>query len=169
MYFKNYFKHTHTHKKSVSHQSQYLGLFYLAHQYMRTTSITPTPKQKTNIQTTPPPPNQFARASRLCDPIYIVKDYLTACTLPRWRQSAQTAPRICKATLTHERGSGAPVFSNDSIIQAKCCLLANLSIGLPNQGRALSTCPGLSLPLSVSSSSSHSLSTASLSANFSVR
>lgn len=51
-----------------------------------------------------------------------------------------TAARICKATLTHERGSGAPVFSNDSIIRPKCCLLANLSIGLRDWGRAPSTC-----------------------------
>lgn len=63
------------------------------------------------------------------------------------RLSAQTALRISKATLTHERGSGAPVFSNDLIIRPKCCLLANLSIRLTNQGRALSICLGLSLCL----------------------
>lgn len=66
------------------------------------------------------------------------------------RQSAQTAGRTCKATLTHERGSGAPVFSNDSIIRPKCCLLANLSIRLPKQGRALSICLSLCLPACLS-------------------
>lgn len=76
--------------------------------------------------------NQPVGALGLCGPIYILKDYLLYILSAQSRQSAQTALRISKATLTHERGSGAPVFSNDSIIRPKCCLLANLSIGLPN-------------------------------------
>lgn len=76
--------------------------------------------------------NQSVGAKGLCCPIYILKDNLLHILSTQSRQSVQTALRICKVTLTHERGSGAPVFSNDSIIQPKCCLLANLSIGLPN-------------------------------------
>jgi len=69
-----------------------------------------------------------------------------------FQHNLQSALRICKATLTHARGSGAPVFSNDSIIRPKCCLLANLSARLPNEGRALSICLVLSLCPSVSPS-----------------
>lgn len=77
--------------------------------------------------------------------VFVCFKSLSLFTYPEWnytltQHNLDNLHWICKATLTHERGSGAPLCSNDSIIRPKCCLLANLYIRLPKRGQATSIC-----------------------------